>query len=93
MIATRSDVVFHAVVLAADGVRFSTSAPTAAARTPDLVEYISERCDYTLWPAKAKTVRALLAAERLDDAVTTYFANVGRRWDEELLELSEIRNS
>ena len=89
MIATMSDVDYCAVIRAVDGVQFSTRAPTAAARTSDLIAYIRERFDYTLWPTAAAQVRALLGAGELDEAIATYFANVGSRWDEERLELSE----
>ena len=90
MIATMSEVVYCAVVRDVNGVQFSTKAPTPTARTSDLVAYIIERFDYTLWPAAAGQVRAQLRAGELDDAVANYFANVGSKWDEERLELSEI---
>jgi hypothetical protein len=90
MIATISEVAFSAIVSGPDGVRFSTTAISPAVRSSDLAAYIRDRCDYTLWPATALTVRRLLDAGRLDDAIEMYFAHVGSRWDEERLELREV---
>jgi hypothetical protein len=77
---------YTAVVLAPDGVRFAVSAASASERAARLLEYISERCEYTLWPDTAAAVRALSDAQDADAAIETYFAHVGDRWDEEELE-------
>lgn len=76
-----------AVVHAPDGVRFVASASDEAEVAAQLVAYIRERCDHTLWPAAAREVRTLIAERRESDAIAAYFANVGQRWDEERLEL------
>lgn len=78
---------YTAVVHAADGIRFVASAPTGAALASQLVRYIRERCDDTLWPAAAADVRALIEADQPFAAIAKYFANVGARWDAERLEL------
>ncbi|HEX7937714.1 MAG TPA: hypothetical protein VF483_01910 [Gemmatimonadaceae bacterium] len=77
---------FTAVVHAPDGVRFVASALDEADVTGQLVGYVSERCYDTLWPADARAVHDLIDAGRGDEAVATYFAKVGQRWDEEHLE-------
>jgi hypothetical protein len=76
-----------AIIHAPDGVRFFAMAHSARALATQIVEYISERCDYVLWPAAARQVRALIAHGDADAAIATYFANVGLRWDEEWLEV------
>lgn len=78
---------YTAIVRAPDGVRFTVSAASAAARAAQLVDYISARCEYTLWPPAAARVRALIDVKNTDAAIAAYFANVGDRWDEEQLEL------
>lgn len=90
MIATMSEIAFSALVSGPDGVHFSTTAISPDARSADLAAYIRGRCDYTLWPASARSVRRLLDAGRVDDAIAMYFAEVGSRWDEERLELREV---
>jgi hypothetical protein len=77
---------YTAVVLAPDGVRFTASGATARERAARLLEYINERCEYTLWPDAAAVVRALIDTQDADAAIETYFAHVGDRWDEEELE-------
>ena len=84
---------FTAVVHAPDGVRFVASSSDEADVTTQLVGYVSERCYDTLWPAAARAVHALIDAGRGDEAVATYFANVGQRWDEERLESVAVRGS
>jgi hypothetical protein len=83
---------YTAVVHAADGVRF-----TATARRPDelarrVVEYISERCDDTLWPAEACRVHELMHDGSLYAAIALYFSIIGGRWDVERLELGGLSN-
>lgn len=78
---------YTAVVHAADGVRF-----IAAARRPDelaaqVVNYIRERCDDSLWPTDARRVHELIDERRLYSAIALYFSKVGGRWDVERLEL------
>lgn len=82
-----SDMRYTAVIRAADGVRFSASVAGIAERTSRVLEYVVERCQYTLWPRAAGEVRARIAAGDVDGAIAAYFANVGERWDEEWLEL------
>jgi hypothetical protein len=74
-------------VHAADGIRFVASAPTGAALASQLIEYVRERCDDTLWPAAASDVRALIEADQPFAAIAKYFESVGARWDAERLEL------
>lgn len=81
---------YTAVVHAADGVRF-----VAVARGPDdlaaqVVDYISERCDHTLWPADARRVHQLIDGRSLYAAIAWYFSSVGGRWDAEHLELGGL---
>jgi hypothetical protein len=76
-----------AVVHDAHGVRFVAVAHSQRELEALIVEYISERCDYVLWPRAATSVRALIASDRRYAAIATYFANVGQRWDAERLEL------
>src|SRR5262245_35994843 len=78
---------YTAVVHAADGIRFVASAPTGAALASQLVSYICERCDDTLWPPVARDVRALIDADQPFAAIAKYFGSVGARWDAERLEL------
>lgn len=79
-----------AVVHAADGVRFVTTAHCPSALIEQVVGYVGERCDYVLWPSVASEVRALIADDKPYAAIATYFANVGERWDEERLELGGL---
>ena len=76
-----------AVVRAADGVRFVATATDDDAVSSRLIDYIASRCDDVLWPASAREVRRLVAEHRHSEAIATYFSNVGRRWDEEWLEI------
>jgi hypothetical protein len=76
-----------AVVRAADGVRFIAAAADGDGVSSQLIDYIASRCDDVLWPAPAREVRCLIAERRHSEAIATYFANVGRRWDEEWLEI------
>jgi len=78
---------YTAVIHAADGVRFTASAASAAERSSRILDYVIERCQYTLWPRAAGEVRARIAAGDVNGAIATYFADVGERWDEEWLEL------
>jgi len=80
---------FTAVVRSADGVRFVATASDTAGRSASLVEYIRQRCDYTLWPDDARRVRAMIDDQDAEGAIATYFATVGQRWDEERLELRD----
>jgi hypothetical protein len=77
---------YVALVHAPDGVRFTATASCGDDLARQLVDYIAERCDDTLWPATAREVSLLIAAGRDHDAIDAYFANVGQRWDEEWLE-------
>lgn len=75
-----------AVVHSPDGILFVASASDEADVAAQLADYVSQRCADTLWPAAAREVLGLIAANRHDEAITAYFANVGQRWDEERLE-------
>ena len=79
-----------AIVQAADGARFVTSAHCPSALMEQVVGYILERCDYVLWPSVTSEVRALIDDDRPYAAIATYFAHVGERWDEERLELGGL---
>ena len=81
---------YTAVVHAADGVRFRASAAGVVERSSRILDYVVERCQYTLWPRAADEVRARIAAGDVDGAIATYFANVGERWDEEWLETDVV---
>ena len=88
MTATALDQRLHtAVVRAADGVRFIATAADDDGVSSRLIEYIASRCDHVLWPSPAREVRRLIAEHRHSEAIATYFSNVGRRWDEEWLEV------
>ena len=76
-----------AVVHAADGVRFIATAPTSEALAGELAGYVAGRCDDALWPPVAARVRAFIDEGKPQSAIDTYFANVGQRWDAELLEV------
>lgn len=80
---------YSAVIHAADGVRFTASAASAAERSSRILAYVVERCQYTLWPDAAGEVRERVAAGDVSGAIATYFADVGKRWDEEWLELED----
>ena len=85
-----TDRYFTAVVHAPDGVRFVASAPTACSLTAQVARYVLDRCDDTLWPSAAARVHAFADNDNLEAAIATYFANVGRRWDPEALELGGL---
>ncbi len=88
MTATALDQRLHtAVVRAADGVRFIATAADDDGVSSQLIDYVASRCDHVLWPAAAREVRRLIAEHRHAEAIATYFSNVGRRWDEEWLEI------
>ena len=81
---------FTAVVHAADGVRFVAAAASPSALAAQVVDYVRERCDDTLWPAAAIAVHKLIDNNRPYAAIALYFENVGQRWDEERLELGGL---
>ena len=88
MTATALDHLLHtAVVRAADGVRFIATAADGDGVSSRLIDYIASRCDHVLWPAPAREVQRLIEEHRHSEAIATYFSNVGRRWDEECLEI------
>ena len=87
MATTVEAAVLTARVHAADGVRFMTTTTTEAVEA-DLADYIIGRCDDVLWPEAAREVRSLIADQRIHEAIGSYFANVGRRWDDEWLEVT-----
>ena len=82
-----SDALYTAVIHAADGLRFAAAATNAWSLAWQVVDYIQNRCDDTLWPAIAAEVRGLIAAKQPYAAIGAYFLHVGARWDQEFLEL------
>jgi hypothetical protein len=83
-------VTYVAVVRAADGVRLAVAAPTSRGIVARLARYVRARAPETLWPADARRVRRLLARGERWPAIVEYFATVGRRWDEETLQLRAL---
>ena len=81
---------YSAKVRAADGVLFAASADCPDALAVQLVGYIGDRCDDVLWPIDARAVRSLIGENRRDAAIALDFERVGRRWDEESLELEGL---
>jgi hypothetical protein len=77
---------FTATVHAADGARFVASASSPRTLAEQVAGYVRERCDDVLWPSAAAEVHSHIDSGRFHAAITTYFANVGQRWDEEWLE-------
>lgn len=79
-----------AAVIAHDGVRFTTAAPTRDALNQALAEYVSERAPEQLWPTDAEAVREFLSLGDQRAAIDCYFAAVGDRWDEEWLVITDV---
>ena len=79
-----------AVVTAADGIRFSTSAPSHEHLLRDLAAYVARRAPTCLWLADARRVRAALRRGDTASAVALYFARVGQRWDAEQLHVRRL---
>jgi hypothetical protein len=79
-----------AIVHAADGVRFVTTARCPSALIENVIGYVRARCDDVLWESAATEVRALIADRKPYAAIAVYFAHVGERWDEERLELGGL---
>lgn len=79
-----------AIVHAADGVRFVTTAARPGELLARIAGYIRGRCDDVLWADAAMQVHQLLDAGDLNAAVTLYFARTGERWDEEHLDLVTV---
>jgi len=75
-----------AIASGPDGVYFVAIGGDEQEVTNQLVDYVLLRCEFTLWPDDANEVRSLLDAGRNADAIETYFARVGTRWDAEYLE-------
>ena len=75
-----------AIASGPDGVHFVAIGGDEQEVTSQLVDYVLLRCEFTLWASDAEEVRALLDAGRNADAIDTYFARVGTRWDAEYLE-------
>lgn len=89
---SHADRYFTAIVHAADGVRFVASAPSSTALAQELVGYVAQRCDDSLWPSAAARVRGFIDDGNPYAAIEVYFANVGQRWDHERLELDHSLN-
>jgi hypothetical protein len=81
-----------AVVGAADGVRMVavTRSPNALLRR--LAEYVERRIDLELPKREARQVRSHLASGELAAAVRVYFSCRTRRWDEEWLHVTTVRD-
>jgi hypothetical protein len=85
--ATTGESTLHvAIASGSDGVHFVAIGGDEAEVTTQLAEYVLLRCEFTLWPDDANDVRCLLDTGRTADAIETYFARVGTRWDAEYLE-------
>jgi hypothetical protein len=80
-----------AVVHAADGVRVVMAEGSRASLLLRLAEYVRGRAPHALWPDEAERVRRALAAGRRREAIEVYFAEVGRRWDAEVLFTTRVR--
>ena len=83
-------VLFVAVVVAWDRVRFTAAAASRPQLLQDVARYVRRHADDQLWPADARDVRALLEAGRLEAAIGRYFALVGARWDKEWLVMADV---
>src|SRR5262249_54902926 len=80
-----------AVVEAPDGVRFVHSAEQPEEIVERLAKYVSDRCEWVLWPAAATQVRALIENHESSAAIALYFEEVGDRWDDEWLALAGFK--
>lgn len=67
--------------------RFIANTDSAEELAAQIIGYIRERCEFVLWPAPVRQLRALIGDGNLYAAIALYFARVGERWDEEWLEL------
>jgi hypothetical protein len=83
-------VLFVAVVVAWDHVRFTASAPSRHQLLQHVARYVRRHVDDQLWPTDARDVRVLLEGGRLEAAVGRYFALVGARWDKEWLVMTDV---
>lgn len=75
------------IVRAPDGVRFAVSGQSLDEVMSAVAEYVRERFRDVLWPRDARHVGELIARRDAYAAVAAYFALVGSRWDEELLDV------
>lgn len=82
-------VVHVAVVHAGGEIAHVTAAPSARELAERLADYVRHNLDHQLWPSDADRVRGLLAEGRSGEAVSLYFASVGK-WDPERLETREM---
>ena len=80
---------YTAVVSAADGVLLSVSSTTAEERSARLMEYVCARYEHALWPNDAARLHEVIEHGDAQRAIAVYFDRVGRRWDEERLELHD----
>jgi hypothetical protein len=83
-------VLFVAVVVAWDRVRFTASAASRPELVQHVARYVRRHADDHLWPPDAREVRALLDGGRFETAVERYFALVGGRWDKEWLIVTDV---
>lgn len=80
-----ADPLFVAVVHTVDDIRFSATSRRRDEVVERLAEYTLARAGDQLCACDAAYVRALIACDCPDAAVTAYFAVVGQRWDKEWL--------
>jgi hypothetical protein len=82
---TATNVLYVAVVHAADGVRHTAVAGTRRDLIARIAEYVRQRGDHALRDDHVRHLRGLLVRRELEAAVELYFGLVGERWDEEWL--------
>jgi hypothetical protein len=83
--ATPAQILFVAVVHAADGVRFSAVAESRYELVHRIADYVRQWGGYLLRPDHARHLRGLLARGEWEAAIELYFGLVGKRWDKEWL--------
>ena len=78
-----------ALILAADGPRLLTAAPTRPALLERVAGYVARYAPHQLWPDDAAYVFTLLDGGHHERAIRHYF-DADRRWDREELQLSIV---
>jgi hypothetical protein len=87
---TESHPLHVAVVLAADGPRLLTAAPTRAALLESVAGYVAAHAPDRLWPDDASRVAEHLRDGDHEGAIRHYFETGDRPWDEEQLHVHEL---
>jgi len=87
---TASDPLHVAVVLAPDGPRLLTAAPTRAALLESVAGYVAAHAPDRLWPEDASRVARQLRDGDHEGAIRHYFETTDRPWDEEQLHVHEV---